>query len=151
MRKIITLKVAGKDVHLPKLIGAFILFAALFMFIKGTAEMFDSWDNLKYAETCLASVDVSAPIIEQEAAIQECRDTLYNNTGIYLKLGQGKPTSRQFWSVLLGPIASVLFWLAVLFIGWILYKTGELVVPIEETVKEVREVAPKVTAKKKKK
>ena len=148
MRRIVTFKVAGKDVQLPKLIGAFILFAALFMFIKGAADMFDSWDNLRYSETCLANVDVSAPIAQQQAEIQECRDTLYKNTGIYLKPGQGKPTSRQFWSVLLGPIASVLFWLAILFIGWILYRTGELAIPIEEVVREVPETAPRLRKKK---
>lgn len=149
MRRVISLRVAGKNVHLPKLIGAFILFAALFMFIRSSAEMFDSWDNLKYVETCLGKVDASAPAELQKAAISDCRETLYKNTGIYLKEGQGKPTSRQFWSVLLAPIASILLWLAILFIGWVLYRTGELVLPIEESVKELPEVKPKAVKKKK--
>ncbi len=149
MRRIILLKVAGRDVHLPKLIGAFILFAALFMFIKCSAEMFDSWDNLKYVETCLADVDASAPAELQKAAIMDCRETLYKNTGIYLKEGQGKPTSRQFWSVLLEPIAAILFWLAILFVGWVFYRTGELIVPIEESVRELPEIKPAIKKKKK--
>ena len=143
------LKVAGRNVHLPKLIGAFILFAALFMFIRASAEMFDSWDNLRYVETCLANVDASASAEIQEAAVQDCRDTLYKNTGIYLKSAQGKPTSRQFWSVLLEPIASILLWLAILFIGWVLYKTGELVIPIEESVRELPEMKAKPAKQKK--
>ena len=149
MRRVISLRIAGRNVHLPKLIGAFILFAALFMFIKASADMFDSWDNLKYVETCLSKVDVTTTAELQRAAINDCRETLYKNTGIYLKEGQGKPTSRQFWSVLLGPIASILFWLGILFIGWVLYRTGELVLPIEESIKELPDIKPKPVKKKK--
>ena len=46
-------RVAGRDVHLPKLIGAFILFAALLMFVQASALMFDSWDHLKYYDSCV--------------------------------------------------------------------------------------------------
>jgi hypothetical protein len=94
--------------------------------------MFDSWDNLKYWETCITEAQTSVDY-------DNCRLTLYNNTGVYPKLGQGKLTSRQFWSVILTPIAEIFFWLAVLFIGWILYKTGQIVLPLEETIREVKE------------
>ncbi|MCR4335164.1 MAG: hypothetical protein NUV57_01355, partial [archaeon] len=47
---------------------------------------------------------------------------------------------RQFWGSLLGPIASVLIWLALLFVGLILYRSGELVLPIDETIREVTDV-----------
>lgn len=140
MRRIIFLKIAGRDIHLPRLIGAFILFASLFMFIKASADMFDSWDNMKYVEKCMASVEIGAEQDVQQAQINDCRETLYRSTGVYLKPGEGKLTTRQFWSVLFGPIAAILFWLAILFVGWILYRTGELVLPIEEQIRDLPEI-----------
>ena len=129
MRKLIYFKVAGKDVHMPKLIGAFVLIGALLMFINSTAVMFNSWDNVKYLGTCLDKANPSSL-----ADFNDCRETLYKSTGAYLQQGQGKLTSTQVAGVLLGPIANVLFWAAGLFIGYIIYRTGDLVVPIEETI-----------------
>ena len=143
MRKIMFFRVAGKDVHMPKLIGAFILLAALLMFIASTATMFDSWDSVKYLNTCLEKAAPGSP-----ADFTECRDTLYKTTGMYLKAGQGKLTATQIASVLLGPIASVLFWAAILFVGYILYRTGELVIPIEESIRQLKEFRVKAKPKK---
>ena len=143
MRRIMYFRVAGKEVHMPRLIGAFILFAALLMFVRASALMFDSWDNLKYFEKCIEKIDPTS-----QAEFDECRTSLYKATGIYVKEGQGKLTSRQFWGALLGPIASVLFWLAVLFLGWIFYKTGDLIVPIEETIKTLPEKKRRTRKKK---
>jgi hypothetical protein len=63
--------------------------------------------------------------------------------------GQEELTGRQFWGGLLGPIAALLFWLAVLFFGWVMYRTGELVIPIEETITEYPN-SPKRKPKRKK-
>lgn len=122
---------AGADVHTPRLIGAFVLFAALLMFVGSVAEMFNSWDNLKYWEECLLEAD------DDVARYQDCRADLYNNTGIYMHYGEAKLSTRQTATLLLSPIAGIFLWLAILFIGWMLYKTGDLVLPIEETVRDV--------------
>ena len=157
MRKVMYFKLAGKEVHMPKLIGAFILFAAMLMFVKASADMFNSWDSLKTSEECIGNIGADLPEELQMQQFGDCRDDLYYNTGIYLADSQAKPTSRQFWSALLGPIASVLFWIAILFLGWMLYRTGELVLPIEEVEKQLPEESsfvppsPKKTKKAKKK
>lgn len=130
MKRLLFFKLAGRDVHMPRLIGAFILFASVLMFVSACAEMFDSWDNMKHFEKCVLSSN------NDEAEYNECRLDLYYNTGTYVHDGQGKFTGRQFWTTLLTPIAGVLFWLAILFVGWLLYKTGDLVIPIEQTVKD---------------
>lgn len=149
MRRLIFLKVAGKDVHLPKLVGALILTVAVLMFVKASADMFDSWDNMKAFESCMGSVGkcdttpaddiwtVQDPCQENEWQddYDACRYDLYDATGTFLRSGQTKLTSRQFWSGLLAPIAGFFFWLAMLFVGWVLYKSGQLVLPIEETVR----------------
>ncbi|MBI2598208.1 MAG: hypothetical protein HYW50_03360, partial [Candidatus Diapherotrites archaeon] len=61
---------------------------------------------------------------------------------------QSALSMRQFWGVLFGPIANVLVWIAVLFIGWIVYKTGDLIVPIEESIKDLPEKKGKWASKK---
>ncbi len=120
---------------MPKLIGAFILFAALLMFIRASAVMFDSWDNLKAVNDCLARADGEEPFFTS------CQGLASGALDVYVRAGQSMLTNRQFWGALLGPISAILFWLAGLFLGYILYKTGDLVLPIEETIREVS--APK--------
>ena len=139
MRRIMYFRLGGKDVHMPKLIGAFILFASLIMFVKASADMFNSWDVLKNYEKCINGTDVSHPVEMQKTEIGKCKDYLKDNTGISLMPTQPKPTSRQFWSALLGPIAAILFWLAILFLGLQLYKTGDLILPIEESSRPLPE------------
>ncbi|MBI5553890.1 MAG: hypothetical protein HY917_04075 [Candidatus Diapherotrites archaeon] len=120
---------------MPKLVGAFVLFGALLMFLGSLAHMFDSWDSLKGFDSCLSSVNPNDAAYASD--VEMCRTTLWNKTGIYPALGQGKLSLVQFWSALMPPVAMVLFWLAGLLIGWMLYRTGELVIPIEETVREL--------------
>ncbi len=129
----------GKDARTSRLVGAFVLTAAVLMFFYSIAGMFDSWDAVKDLGECLSSVDASEYNTMYQSQVLDCRTTLFHKTGLYLKPGQGKPTLRQSVQLLLQPIASVFFWLAVLFLGWVLYKSGELVLPIEFKSVEVKE------------
>ncbi len=150
MRRIIYFRVAGRDVHLPRLIGSFILFAAFLMFVHGSAKMFDSWDNMKYYGNCVQGIDSDQSIADQRVHFNSCADTLYKSTGIVVREETPKLTARQFWSGLLVPIATILFWLAVLFVGYFLYRTGKLVLPIEERVRDLPDVQKKFSYKKRK-
>lgn len=126
MRHIFFLRVGSKNLHLLKLIGAFLLFAALLMFFKSGAVMFNSWDALKEYPACLGGV-------QSQADFESCRLTLYYNAGVFPSLSQAELTSRQIWSAFLGPIAEVFFWAAAFIFGIILYKTGRIIFPVEET------------------
>lgn len=130
MHRLIYFRVGGREVHMPKLIGAFVLFAALLYFIQASAVMFNSWDNLKEINTCLKE-PANDPFF--------CQDMAIKSSNLYVRLDQDSLSTRQFWGVLLGPIASVLVWLAALFIGWIIYKTGDVVLPIEESTVDLPE------------
>ncbi|MFH1224412.1 MAG: hypothetical protein V1676_01280 [Candidatus Diapherotrites archaeon] len=125
MKKVVSFFGRGKNVHLPKLIGAFILFAALLMFIKVSAEMFESWDNAKAVNACLAAAD-------DETKFLFCYNYANESLGVTVRPEQDKLTGRQFWQVLLGPVVSMLIWLAVLFVGWMLYRASHLVFFVEE-------------------
>ncbi|MFH1696778.1 MAG: hypothetical protein ABH854_02620 [Candidatus Diapherotrites archaeon] len=128
MRKLLSFRAGGRTIHLPRLIGAFILFAALLMFVKVSAEMFESWDNLKAVNQCFESVDPAYV----NTSFEYCQDKAMDSIGVYVSDHQDKLTSRQFWEVLLGPIVSVLIWLAVLSFGWMLYKASDIVVVIDD-------------------
>lgn len=120
----------GRDVHMPRLIGAFVLFAALLFFLQASSLMFNSWDNIKLVNSCLGSPDFDRSY---------CQGLAQDALGIYVGPEQVELSTRQFWSVILGPIATILFWLAVLFFGWLLYRTGDLVLPIEESIRTMPE------------
>lgn len=116
----------GRDVHMPRLIGAFILFSALLFFFQSSAQMFSSWDSIKEVNSCLSN-----PGFPREV----CQNIADKALGIYVNTAQEQLSLRQFFSIILGPIGMLMFWLAVLFLGMLAYKTGQIVVPIEESIK----------------
>jgi len=120
----------GRDVHLPRLIGAFILFAGLLFFVQASAQMFSSWDNIKEVNACLASSEFSKTY---------CQDLAIKSIGVFVSTDQSELSLRQFWSVILGPIGTILIFLALLFFGWMIYRTGDIVLPIEESVRNLPE------------
>lgn len=153
MKRVIFFRLAGRDVHMPRLIGAFILVAAFLMFVQASASMFDSWDSAKAVSNCLKAAELDGQRIDSNPGIfDECQDNAAAFLGIHVRQGQEDLTARQFWGSLLGPIAAVLFWIAILFLGYMLYRTGDLVLPIEERITMVPdEPKPKAVSVKKKK
>ncbi len=153
MKRIMYFRLATKEVHLPKLIGALIVFAALFLFLKAGAHMFDSWDAIKEYPGCVQKIELLADVNGltgfeatqlhysygqyYQSRYTHCKDALYNITGVQLKGDQTKISSRQFFVALLGPIAEVFLWAVVFILGIIFYRTGTIVIPIEESIKEV--------------
>lgn len=138
MKRIMFFKIGGDKLHLPKLIGAFIIFAALFMFIRAGGQMFDSWDSLQNYPTCLSNVDSSDLQLAQSQYL-DCKNSLEDITGIQLKGAQTTLTTRQFCSAFLFPIANLFAWAAVFLVGIIFYRTGTIVIPIEQTIRDVEE------------
>ncbi|MCX8158376.1 MAG: hypothetical protein N3D73_01785 [Candidatus Diapherotrites archaeon] len=151
MKRVVYFRLGSREIHMPRLIGAFILFASLLMFIKASADTFNSWDVLKNYEKCINNIDSALPIDLQSSEADKCKQYLKDNTGLSLPPYQAKPTVRQFWSALLAPIAALLFWLAVLLVGLVLYRTGDIILPIEETVKELPESTQKTKKEMKRK
>ena len=128
MRRLILLRLGGREVHLPKLIGVFLLVFAGLMFVKAVALMVDSWDAIQNFTQCTPT----------DAAV--CGEALYRATGVSFRAGQPVLTATQFWAALLGPIANVFFWMIVLLIGIIFYKSGHMVLPIEESVRDLADI-----------
>jgi len=130
-------KIGGGNLQLPKLIGAFILVAALLMFVKAGAGMFDSWDAIKDTQACFEKVGTDPAY----SSISECKD-MASGLGLYVKAKQPRLTFRQFWSALLEPIANLFFWAVIFLIGILFYRTGDIVIPIEQSIKDVPDTKP---------
>ena len=47
MQGLMNVRVAGQQIQLIKLMGAFVIFAAILMFFMAAAEMFEYWGNIK--------------------------------------------------------------------------------------------------------
>ena len=137
--------------HIPKLIGAFIAFAAALLFIQASSTMFDSWDTMRYYDKCVLGINTNEEISGQRAQFESCSETLYRSTGIVTRMEHPLLTKRQFAIGLLGPMGILLLWLAVFFFGYTLYRTDRLVLPIEERVRDLPDMGkPRYAYKKKK-
>ncbi len=108
-------------IFLPRLLGAFLLAAALLMFISASGQMFDTWDTLRKYPECIEKKDEA---IDTFAQIQYCKQSLADVTGLHLRPDQARPTTRQFLITLLPPVALLFFWASVFLLGLILYQTG---------------------------
>jgi hypothetical protein len=135
----------GKNIHLSRLLGAFVIFVALIMFFKSGAQMIDSWDNIQFVNDCLGTAEGDLD------AFGVCQENGLKALEVYVRPGQGELNSKQFAMSILPPIAWVLFWMIVLALGLSFYQTGKFVIPIKEREEMEKLAKLKAKAKKKKK
>ena len=106
-------KVLG--MHWPRLIGAFVVLIALLMF-------FSSIYQLNYISTTIANLPDCVASVKTQADFEECRAAVKDATSFRLKSGQAQLTAGQTFASVALPISAILFWLAVLLFGAVLYK-----------------------------
>ncbi len=137
MKTDVLFTIGGKNFHLFKLMGAFIVFAAVLMLFQGVANMFDTWDELKAYPSCLESSDaMHETVLEAQEGYKDCKEILYRKTGIQLLHSQVNPTARQYWMAFLEPIFWIFVWAIMFFFGTMLYNTGKIVIPIQKKIFE---------------
>ncbi|MBI4210462.1 MAG: hypothetical protein HY544_03085 [Candidatus Diapherotrites archaeon] len=130
MGRLVHFRVAGRDVHIVKLVGAFIIFGAALMFVQSSSQMFDSWDIMKYYDSCVLGISSNQTPDYYKSQFGFCAGILREATGIVVRPDHPFLTLRQFSVGLLAPMASLLFWLAVLFLGYLLYRSDRVYLPI---------------------
>jgi len=132
MKRFFLFRVGGKDLHLPKTIGAFIVFAGILLFFQSAALMFDSWENIKYVNGCMQS---ASSIVE----LGECQQAANEAFSFHVRAEQTHLTNKQFAVALIGPVARMFLWIALMAFGVMVYNTGRLTIPVEESVREIKE------------
>jgi len=114
MHRIVIMKIGGKKLHLLKLAGAFLVFWAALMLLSSVYQMF--W---------VAQIVQSA-----NAGNYETITLNLNGMTVTEPIRPGDGNMQA--GLLLPPIASIMFWSALLLLGGMVYKTGGVILPIEE-------------------
>ncbi|MFH0714159.1 MAG: hypothetical protein V1847_00165 [Candidatus Diapherotrites archaeon] len=128
LRRMMFFRLGNRHVHLPKLLGSFLIVVGLLLFLSSVASIFNSADNAAYLNRCLANA--SGP-----AEFSACQ-SVATAAGIVARPDQSKLSGEQWAELLLKPIAMLFFWAVVFVLGLILYLSGKLVIPVEESVRE---------------
>ncbi|MEK6972747.1 MAG: hypothetical protein AABW72_01775 [archaeon] len=130
MQGLMNVRVAGQQIQLIKLMGAFVIFAAILMFFMAAAEMFEYWGNIKTIDSCLgiAKGDVDF--------FKECKTMAFEAFGVFVKPDQSALNGKQLYIVLIKPVASLFIWIAILILGFIIYGLpSKVMVPVKKDFK----------------
>jgi len=114
MHRIVIMRIGGKKLHLLKLAGAFLVFWAALMLLSSVYQMF--W---------VAQIVQSA-----NAGNYETITLNLNGMTVTEPIRPGDGNMQA--GLLLPPIASIMFWSALLLLGGMVYKTGGVILPVEE-------------------
>lgn len=132
MRRILLFRLGTRDVHLPKMLGAFIMIGAFLMLLHSLTGMFDSWENVKAIHACIDAANTGT------VSIQDCQTSAYYALDIFPRANQYRLTDLQVATALLPKIANVFFWVGGFIIGLVLYRSWRMMIPIEENTVEPR-------------
>ncbi len=119
MHRIMIMKIGGKRLHLLKLTGAFIVFWAALMLLSSVYQMF--W--------------VAQVIQSANSGVYEVVTINLNGMMVTKPILPGDGNTQA--GLLLPPIASVMFWSALLLLGGMVYKAGGIILPIDESMTDV--------------
>lgn len=132
MHRIMLFRLGTKDVHLPKLFGAFLMLAAAIMMIQSLTGMFDSWENVKAVHACIDAANTGT------ASIHDCQTMAYYGFNILLRANQYRLTDMQIAAGLLPKVANVFFWVGAFIVGLVLYRSWKILIPIEESITNIK-------------
>jgi hypothetical protein len=119
VHRIMIMKIGGKRLHLLKLTGAFIVFWAALMLLSSVYQMF--W---------VAQIVQSANAGNYESIMLNLNGMLVSKP---IVAGDGNMQA----GLMLPSIAGVMFWAAILLLGGMVYKTGAIVLPIDEQTQDI--------------
>ena len=118
MHRILWFKIGGRRMHLLKLAGAFFVLAAILKVAEAAYDIFLVVDKINTA--------TARPELIQQLFT-------WSMGAPYLFSGE------DVLGVLLGPVASFLFWLGMAVVALMIYQSGKIVFPIEEYETQVGE------------
>lgn len=132
MHRIMLFRLGTRDVHLPKLFGAFVMLGAALMLVQSLAGMFDSWENVRSVHACIDAAN------SETVSIQDCQTLAYYGLDILLRANQYRLTDMQVVAGLLPYVANVFFWVGGFIVGLVLYRSWKILIPIEESITNIR-------------
>jgi hypothetical protein len=112
LERVFWLKIGNRNLHLLKLVGAFFLFAAILMVGQSTYAIFVQANKINY-------------VLGSPSQIPALFGWSMGAPSAFL--------SEDIVGSLLEPIAAFLFWIGVAIIALMIYQSGKVVFPIEES------------------
>lgn len=130
MHRVLWIKFGGKTVHLIKLTGALFVVAAVLMVAQSAYNIFVTVQKATYAKAMAQAWSAYGGSLSE------------NPIHVLFGWGMGAPysfTGEDFLGVLLGPVAVFLFWLGIAVVGLMIYRSGQIILPIEEYEQRIQE------------
>ena len=119
MHRAVTFKIGGRKLHLVRVIAAFIILASAIMLLSDVFKMMQVAEIIQLANRGIPQV------------------VTLDLRGITVtKVMEPYDANLQTGMVLV-PIAGILFWSAVIIAGNVLYRAGDILLPIDEDIREL--------------
>ncbi|MBR9707011.1 MAG: hypothetical protein GOV15_01110 [Candidatus Diapherotrites archaeon] len=147
MHKVSLLSMGGSDLHLPRLIGSLIMFAALLGVFMSSAHVFEATKSIKSVNQCLGAAKVEGSTVRAVQLTAACQELSYKKIGVYPLPIQDRLNFSQVLSLIFTPLIEALLWLAVLAFGMMLYNTRKVFVPLRNAEPVRRLVAQRARRK----
>ena len=148
MRRIMTARIGGHYMVVPKLIGLLLVLVALFYFLAATIDVVTSWDKMQDVRGCIQAVHqktLSSTNYQPEMDTMICEMKALS-AGVY-PYNDGVDY-MDMWKVLSEKSGWWIFWVLILVIALVIYQSGKLF-EVEEDLLETTELeAPKKEVKK---
>ena len=121
VQRIIWLTIGGRKFHLLKLAGAFFVFASVLKVAEAAYQIFVTANKVVYAQ-------IDPSLIPH-----------FFNWAMGAQPNGGSFLVEDTVGVLLGPVATFLFWLGIAVLAVMVYQSGKVIFPIEEYEQKISE------------
>lgn len=136
MHRIVIFRIANKNIHLPKLIGAIVLIIAILMIFQSVASIVDTVEDVRSIQNCYRLVtDTKNDVLACQANAE--------SYGIPIRSEQTNISTEQLIIAIINPLVALLSWCVLFLLGLMFYRSGKLVIPIEEVIKDIPEIKEK--------
>ncbi|MFH1780104.1 MAG: hypothetical protein ABH803_03085 [Candidatus Micrarchaeota archaeon] len=119
VHRIFWLRIGGKNLHLLKLVGAFFTLGAV---LKVAESAYNIFVTVEKARAAMLNPQLVGQLFGWSINSDFVSSTF---------------TNEDFLGVMLGPVATFLFWLGIAFVAFVIYQSGRVIVPIEEYEQKV--------------
>ncbi|MDN5358550.1 MAG: hypothetical protein PWP76_393 [Candidatus Diapherotrites archaeon] len=152
MKEMLTVRVKGRYLVVPKLVGAFFVVVAALMLVYASLDAVTAWDRVQDVRSCASGI-----YSDEEKIVDTYQLCVLKGmaAGVYVyppqRFDGGKSAvpDEELWAVMMPKLAAWLFWVLVLILAVLLYQWGKLVIPVEEQVQEVADVPKPAETEKK--
>ncbi|HIP74277.1 MAG TPA: hypothetical protein EYH23_00965 [Euryarchaeota archaeon] len=139
MKEMLTVKVKGRYIVVPKLIGAFFILISALMLVYASLDAVTTWDRIRDLRSCVSGIYSAEDPADAYSVcvLKGIAAGVYVYTPNFMDGGARSVPDEEFWTVMMPKLAQWLFWVVVLIVAILVYQWGKLVIPVQEEVAEL--------------